>query len=118
MAITEKSAFLMFRYSWRRLFYSSFVVLLKSILPYIVVIGISNWSIAGYVSTIIIIHALFCYVALKLRSPATVSLAFPVSTIFLIYSWWRSAFLTFTRNGIHRRGRFYSLKELRSKMVK
>jgi glycosyltransferase involved in cell wall biosynthesis len=109
----EKNGFAVFDYSLVKLTVGSIFMFLASLFPYLAIVLWPNWQTVGFVATVVFIHAAGAFGAWRLGFGAAVSAGLPVAAITLIFTMWRSAFLTLLRRGVQWRDTFYPLNLLR-----
>jgi glycosyltransferase involved in cell wall biosynthesis len=109
----EKNGFAVFDYSLVKLTVGSIFMFLASLFPYLAIVLWPNWQTVGFVATVVFIHAAGAFGAWRLGFGAAVSVGLPVAAITLIFTMWRSAFLTLLRRGVQWRDTFYPLSLLR-----
>ncbi|MFC1698607.1 glycosyltransferase [Candidatus Omnitrophota bacterium] len=114
MKITEKNAYATLNFSLKELSSLTGFYLAVAILPYIVLLSLHDARSYGYVFSVLMIHILHGYVGQKLQCGWRVLLVSPFCIILYLSALWRSAYITIRQRGIRWRGRFYSLKTLRS----
>jgi hypothetical protein len=109
----EKNGFAIFEYSLLRLVAYSAFILLCNLLPYAAVLIWPDLRSSGWLASVLFLHTAAALTAQLLGSSPVVSLGLPVAVVALLYTMWRSAWLTLSRKGVRWRDTFYPLNVLR-----
>lgn len=109
----EKNGFAIFEYSLVKLVAYSLVVVIFNLFPYAAILIWPDLRGSGWLASVLFLHAATAVTARMLGSSAVVSLGLPVAILALLYTMWRSAYLTLTRQGVRWRDTFYPLSVLR-----
>jgi len=109
----EKNGFAIFDYSLVKLFGYSAVVVLFQLFPYAAVVIWPDQRGSGWLASVLFLHLATALTAQLLGSSTIVSLGLPVAIFALLYTMWRSAYLTLSRQGVRWRDTFYPLSLLR-----
>ncbi len=109
----EKNGFAIFEYSLVKLVGYSLVVLLFNLFPYAALVIWPDLRGSGWLASVLFLHTAAGLTAQMLGSSPVVSLGLPVAILALLYTMWRSAYLTLTRQGVRWRDTFYPLSVLR-----
>ncbi len=109
----EKNGFAIFEYSLVKLVGYSLVVVLFNLFPYAAILIWPDLRGSGWLASVLFLHAATAVTARMLGSSAVVSLGLPVAILALLYTMWRSAYLTLKRQGVRWRDTFYPLSVLR-----
>jgi len=109
----EKNGFAVFDYSLAKLTVATSLMALISLFPYFAVFLWPDVRGLGFLCALLFIHAAAAFAARRIGFRITVSAAMPVAIVTMIYTMWRSAFLTLRRQGVRWRDTFYPLSLLR-----
>jgi len=109
----EKNGFAIFDYSLVKLFGYSAIVVLFQLFPYAAVVIWPDLRSSGWLASLLFLHLATALTAQLLGSSSVVSLGLPVAIFALLYTMWRSAYLTLSRQGVCWRDTFYPLSLLR-----
>ncbi len=109
----EKNGFAIFDYSLGKLVAYSSLVLLFNLFPYVAIALWPDLRSGGWLATVLFLHTVTALAAQLLGSSPIATLALPVAMVALLYTMWRSAYLTLARKGVRWRETFYPLSVLR-----
>jgi glycosyltransferase involved in cell wall biosynthesis len=109
----EKNGFAIFDYSLVKLFAYSAIVVLFQLFPYAAIVIWPDLRGGGWLASLVFLHLATALTAQLLGSSSVVSLGLPVAIFALLYTMWRSAYLTLSRQGVRWRDTFYPLSLLR-----
>jgi len=109
----EKNGFAIFDYSLVKRFGYSAVVCLFQLFPYAAVVIWPDLRGSGWLASVLFLHLATALTAKLLGSSSVVSLGLPVAIFALLYTMWRSAYLTLSQQGVRWRDTFYPLSLLR-----
>jgi glycosyltransferase involved in cell wall biosynthesis len=109
----EKNGFAIFDYSLVKLSVGTIFMSLASLFPYCAVILWPDLRGLGFLFAIVFIHGAAAFGALRLGFGMSASLGLPVAAVTMIFTMWRSAYLTLVRQGVRWRDTFYPLSLLR-----
>jgi glycosyltransferase involved in cell wall biosynthesis len=109
----EKNGFAIFEYSLVKLVVYSAIVVLFNLFPYVAVVIWPDVRGGGWLASVLFLHLATALTAQLLGSSPIVSLGLPVAMVALLYTMWRSAYLTLSRQGVRWRDTFYPLSVLR-----
>jgi hypothetical protein len=109
----EKNGFAIFDYSLVKLLGYSAIVVLFNLFPYAAVMIWPDLRGSGWLSSLLFLHLATALTARLLGSSPVVSLGLPVAMVALLYTMWRSAYLTLSQQGVRWRDTFYPLSVLR-----
>jgi glycosyltransferase involved in cell wall biosynthesis len=109
----EKNGFAIFDYSLVKLSVGTVFMSLASLFPYCAVILWPDLRGLGFLFAIVFIHGAAAFGAFRLGFGMSASLGLPVAAVTMIFTMWRSAYLTLVRQGVRWRDTFYPLSLLR-----
>ncbi len=109
----EKNGFAIFDYSLAKLIVYTAIVVLFNLFPYAAIVIWPDVLGAGWLASVLFLHVSTALTARLLGSSPVVSLGLPVAILALLYTMWRSAYLTLSRQGVRWRDTFYPLSLLR-----
>lgn len=109
----EKNGFAVFDYSLVKLTVATSLMALTSLSPYLAVAFWPDVRGLGFLASLVFIHAAAAYAAKRLGFKMRVSAGLPVAVVTMIFTMWRSAWLTLKRQGVRWRDTFYPLSLLR-----
>jgi glycosyltransferase involved in cell wall biosynthesis len=109
----EKNGFAIFDYSLTKLVVYSAIVFLLNLFPYLAIVLWPDAQGGGWLASVLFLHLATALTARLLGSSPVVSLGLPVAMLALLYTMWRSAYLTLSRQGVRWRDTFYPLNVLR-----
>jgi glycosyltransferase involved in cell wall biosynthesis len=109
----EKNGFAIFDYSLLKLVAYSAFVLVGNLFPYLAIVIWPDLRGSGWLASVLFLHVATALTARLLGSSGVVSLGLPVAVVALLYTMWRSAWLTLSRQGVRWRDTFYPLSVLR-----
>jgi glycosyltransferase involved in cell wall biosynthesis len=109
----EKNGFAIFEYSLARLVAYSAMIVLINLFPYAAVLLWPDARCGGWLASVLFLHTATALTAQMLGSSPVVTLGLPVAMVALLYTMWRSAWLTLSRQGVRWRDTFYPLSVLR-----
>lgn len=109
----EKNGFAIFDYSLAKLSFATVFMFAASLFPYCAIVIWPDFRGLGFLCAIVFIHGAAAFGARKLGFGMTVSAGLPVAAVTMIFTMWRSAFLTLVRQGVRWRDTFYPLSLLR-----
>jgi glycosyltransferase involved in cell wall biosynthesis len=109
----EKNGFAVFDYSLTKLSIATAFMSLASLFPYVAVVVWPDLRGLGFLFTLVFIHGAAAFGARRLDFGMIVSAGLPVAAVTMIFTMWRSAFLTLIRQGVRWRDTFYPLSLLR-----
>jgi glycosyltransferase involved in cell wall biosynthesis len=109
----EKNGFALLNYSLGKLIAYSLIVVVFNLFPYAAIVIWPNVLGSGWLASVLFLHAATALAAGLLGTSPIVSLGLPVAMIALLYTMWRSAWLTLSRRGVRWRDTFYPLSVLR-----
>jgi glycosyltransferase involved in cell wall biosynthesis len=109
----EKNGFAIFDYSVLKMIAGTAAMAFFSLFPYAAIVLWPDLRGLGYLCTLLFIHGAATIGAKSLGFGRTVSLGLPVAVLTMMYTIWRSAFLTLLRRGVRWRDTFYPLSLLR-----
>jgi glycosyltransferase involved in cell wall biosynthesis len=109
----EKNGFAIFDYLLVKLSVGTVFIALASLFPYCAVILWPDLRGLGFLFAIVFIHGAAAFGALRLGFGMSASLGLPVAAVTMIFTMWRSAYLTLLRQGVRWRDTFYPLSLLR-----
>ncbi len=112
----EKNSFATLNYSVLNLLAVSALLKLVIVFPYLATLFLPTSVIFGYVSALLIMHALLAYMGYKAKVGWHISCALLFSATVTLWALWRSAWLTISQGGIYWRDTFYPLVLLKSKV--
>jgi glycosyltransferase involved in cell wall biosynthesis len=110
----EKNAFSGLNYSLLFLFFSTLMILLFNVYPFIAVLITEGATRLINLSVALLILAVCTASASLQNRPRWYALGFPLATLLFVFILWRSSVLTVMRGGINWRGTHYSLAELKA----
>ncbi len=114
----EKNAFSGVEYSVVRLIGATLAVVLLMLWPFAAVVATQGTARLLYAAASILLIALVAGIAVRAGSgPVWYALTFPAGVVLFLYILWRASLLTLIHGGVHWRGTFYSLAELRANRV-
>jgi glycosyltransferase involved in cell wall biosynthesis len=109
----EKNGFAIFDYSLVKLIGYTAIVVLFNLFPYAAIVIWPDVLGGGWLASVLFLHIATALTARLLGSSPVVSLGLPVAILALLYTMWRSAYLTLSRQGVRWRDTFYPLSLLR-----
>jgi glycosyltransferase involved in cell wall biosynthesis len=109
----EKNGFAVFDYSLLKLTVATTLMALISLSPYFAICLWPDVRGLGFLCALVFIHGAAAFAAKRIGFRMTVSAGLPVAIVTMIYTMWRSAFLTLRRQGVRWRDTFYPLSVLR-----
>ncbi|MFT9846452.1 glycosyltransferase family 2 protein [Aneurinibacillus sp. REN35] len=109
----EKNALAPFRYSIPLLLFGMLPLFLLYVSPFVAPFATEGGLRLIYLYCLGVMFALYVLTGVFTQLPVHHFLTLPVSVLLFIYMLVRAALLAWRRGGIHWRGTFYSLKELR-----
>jgi glycosyltransferase involved in cell wall biosynthesis len=109
----EKNGFAIFDYSLAKLIVYSMLVVVFNLFPYFALLIWPDVRASGWLASVVFLHAATALTAGLLGSSPMVTLGLPVAMAALLYTMWRSAWLTLSRKGVRWRDTFYPLSVLR-----
>jgi glycosyltransferase involved in cell wall biosynthesis len=109
----EKNGFAIFEYSLAKLVAYTAIVILFNLFPYAAIVIWPNALGSGWLASVLFLHLATALTARLLGSSPVVSLGLPVAIGALLYTMWRSAYLTLAQQGVRWRDTFYPLSVLR-----
>jgi glycosyltransferase involved in cell wall biosynthesis len=110
----EKNAFSGLNYSLLFLFFSTLMILLFNVYPFVAVLITDGATRLINLTVVLLILAVSLASASLQNRPRWYALGFPLATMLFIFILWRSSVLTVMRGGIDWRGTHYSLAELKA----
>jgi glycosyltransferase involved in cell wall biosynthesis len=81
--------------------------------PYLGVLAFRDARVIGYAASVVVMHAIFGYVASFVRNRWFMTPALPVAAFVYLWAVWRSTLITLRQGGIRWRDTFYPLDLLR-----
>jgi glycosyltransferase involved in cell wall biosynthesis len=81
--------------------------------PYLGVLAFRDARVVGYATSVVVMHAIFGYVASFVRNRWYMTFVLPVTAFVYLWAVWRSTLITLRQGGIRWRGTFYPLDLLR-----
>ncbi len=109
----EKNGFAVFDYSLFKLSVGTVFMSLASLFPYCAVVLWPDLRGLGFVFAIAFMHGAAAFGARRLGFGMSASFGLPVAAVTMIFTMWRSAYLTLVRQGVRWRDTFYPLSLLR-----
>src|SRR5580692_2515943 len=109
----EKNGFAIFDYSVGKLIAYSLIVVVFNLFSYAAIVIWPNVRGSGWLASLLFLHVATALTARLLGSSSVVSLGLPVAIFALLYTMWRSAYVTLSRQGVRWRDTFYPLSLLR-----
>lgn len=113
----EKNAFAGAGYSLMNIAVTTGAMLVFSVWPFVAVFVTDGWTRALNGSLALLIVAIYAASTRASGSRAWYGLAFPLATLLLVYTIWRSALIALANGGIDWRGTHYPLDALRANEV-
>jgi glycosyltransferase involved in cell wall biosynthesis len=113
----EKNAFSGVNYSLLLLLFSTLMILLFNVFPFIAPLLTQGTTRIIYLAVSLLILAVCAVSAGFQNRPRWYALGFPFATLLFLFIMWRSALLTLARGGINWRGTHYSLAELKANKI-
>lgn len=109
----EKNGFASLGYSLPLLLLVTGLIAVLYTTPYLGVLAFRDVRIVGYATSVVVMHAIFGYVASFVRNRWFMTPALPVAAFVYLWAVWRSTLITLRQGGIRWRGTFYPLELLR-----
>jgi len=109
----EKNGFAVFDYSLFKLSIGTVFMSLASLFPYCAVVLWPDLRSLGFLFTIAFMHGAAAFGARRLGFGMSASFGLPIAAVTMIFTMWRSAYLTLVRQGVRWRDTFYPLSLLR-----
>jgi hypothetical protein len=109
----EKNGFAIFDYSLFKLVGYTAIVILFNLFPYLAIVIWPDSRCGGWLASVLFLHTATALSAQLLGTSPVVTLGLPVAMAALLYTMWRSAYLTLSRQGVRWRDTFYPLSVLR-----
>jgi glycosyltransferase involved in cell wall biosynthesis len=109
----ENNGLAIFDYSLVKLIGYTAIVVLFNLFPYAAIVIWPDVLGGGWLASVLFLHIATALTARLLGSSPVVSLGLPVAILALLYTMWRSAYLTLSRQGVRWRDTFYPLSLLR-----
>jgi glycosyltransferase involved in cell wall biosynthesis len=110
----EKNAFSGVNYSLLFLAFSTLIILLFNVFPFVAVFITQGLTRMINLAVALLILAVCAASASLQNRPRSYALGFPFATLLFLFILWRSALMTVARGGINWRGTHYSLAELKA----
>lgn len=109
----EKNGFASLGYSLLFLLLVTAFIFVLYTVPYLGVLAFRDARVTGYATSVLVMHAIFAYVASFVRNRWFMTPALPVAAFVYLWAVWRSTLITLRQGGIRWRETFYSLDLLR-----
>ncbi len=112
-----KNFFAIMSFQWPRALASCFALAFLNLMPFAGIWLAHGWAKLGYGVALFSMFSIYVGMSRKSDIPPYYFVLHPVSTALFVYTMLRSTFLTLGLGGVHWRGTFYPLEELRKGMV-
>jgi hypothetical protein len=109
----EKNGFAALGYSVPFLLLVTAFIAVLHAAPYLGALAFRDARVVGYATGVVVMHAIFGYVASFVRNRWYMTLALPVAAGVCLWAVWRSALITLRQGGVRWRETFYPLDLLR-----
>jgi glycosyltransferase involved in cell wall biosynthesis len=109
----EKNGFASLGYSLPFLLLITGFIAVLYTAPYLGVLAFRDARVIGYATSVVVMHAIFGYVASFVRNRWFMTPALPVAAFVYLWAVWRSTVITLRQGGVRWRDTFYPLDLLR-----
>jgi glycosyltransferase involved in cell wall biosynthesis len=109
----EKNGFASLGYSLPFLLLITGFIAVLYTAPYLGVLVFRDARVVGYATSVVVMHAIFGYVASFVRNRWFMTPALPVAAFVYLWAVWRSTLITLRQGGVRWRETFYPLELLR-----